>query len=303
MGGMDIEHAIDEYLAYMRVERGSSPLTVEAYAADLADYTTFLEEMGVFDLGQVGREHVVGYEADLAERGYAVTSVDRHISVLKGFHRFCVREGYGETNPAATVRLPKPPEKLPDVLSIEQVNALLDQLDDSTPLAMRDRALLEVLYGCGLRVSECVGLNLLDCAFGEGYLRVVGKGNKERIAPIAGSARDALVAYLERGRPNLVKPYAEATSAVFLNARGGRLSRQSIHKTVAKAGLAIGVKDLHPHTLRHSFATHLLAGGADLRVIQEILGHSDISTTQIYTHVNRAHIREQYLSAHPRARF
>ena len=298
---MDIEHAIDEYLAYMRVERGASPLTVEAYAADLADYVTYLEEAGVFDLGQIDREQVVGYEADLAERGYAVTSVDRHISVLKGFHRFCVREGYTDANPAATVRLPKPPEKLPDVLSIDQVNALLDQLDDSTPTALRDRALLEVLYGCGLRVSECAGLNLLDCAFDEGYLRVVGKGNKERIAPIAGSARDALVAYLEQGRPELLKPYAPPTSAVFLNARGGRLSRQSIHKTVAKAGLTIGVKNLHPHTLRHSFATHLLAGGADLRVIQEILGHSDISTTQIYTHVNRAHIREQYLSAHPRA--
>ena len=298
---MDIEHAIDEYLAYMRVERGASPLTVEAYAADLADYVTYLEEAGVFDLGQIDREQVVGYEADLAERGYAVTSVDRHISVLKGFHRFCVREGYTDANPAATVRLPKPPEKLPDVLSIDQVNALLDQLDDSTPTALRDRALLEVLYGCGLRVSECAGLNLLDCAFDEGYLRVVGKGNKERIAPIAGSARDALVAYLEQGRPELLKPYAPPTSAVCLNARGGRLSRQSIHKTVAKAGLTIGVKNLHPHTLRHSFATHLLAGGADLRVIQEILGHSDISTTQIYTHVNRAHIREQYLSAHPRA--
>ena len=299
---MKIENAIDEYLAFMRIEKGSSPLTVEAYAADLADYASFLEEQGVIGIDEVQRDTVVGYEADLVERGYAVTSVDRHISVLKGFHKFCVREGFAEGNPTSTVRLPKPPDKLPDVLTIDQVNDLLDRLDGTDALGLRDRALLEVLYGCGLRVSECSGLNLLDCAFGEGYLRVTGKGDKQRISPIAGTARESLMTYLEAGRPQLVKPYAKPTAAVFLNARGGRLTRQSIHKIVAKAGLAIGVKNLHPHTLRHSYATHLLAGGADLRVIQEILGHSDISTTQIYTHVNRAHIQEEYLLAHPRAR-
>ena len=299
---MDITQAIDEYMAHLRIEKGASPLTVDAYAADLADYLSFLDEVGIDQVERIDRDTIVAYEADLVQREYAVTSIDRHVSVLKGFHKFCMRENFAPDNPASTVQLPKPPEKLPDVLTIEQVGALLDQMDDSTPLALRDRALLEVLYGCGLRVSECVGLNLLDCAFGEGYLRVTGKGNKERISPIAGTAREALIAYLERGRPELEKPYAQATSAVFLNARGGRLSRQSIHKVVARAGLAIGVKNLHPHTLRHSYATHLLAGGADLRVIQEILGHSDISTTQIYTHVNRTHIQEQYLSAHPRAR-
>ena len=299
---MDIIPAIDEYLAHLRIEKGSSPLTVEAYAADLADYVSFLDEAGIAQVERIDRDTIVAYEADLVARDYAVTSIDRHVSVLKGFHKFCLREGFAADNPASTVQLPKPPEKLPDVLTIEQVNALLDSMDDSTPLALRDRALMEVLYGCGLRVSECCGLNLLDCAFGEGYLRVVGKGNKERISPISGTAHQALVEYLESGRPELVKPYAEPTSAVFLNARGGRLTRQSIHKVVARAGLSIGVKNLHPHTLRHSYATHLLAGGADLRVIQEILGHSDISTTQIYTHVNRTHIQEQYLSAHPRAR-
>lgn len=299
---MDIIPAIDEYLAHLRIEKGSSPLTVEAYAADLADYVSFLEEAGIAKVERIDRDTIVAYETDLTARGYAVTSIDRHVSVLKGFHKFCLREGFSDDNPTSTVQLPKPPDRLPDVLTIEQVNALLDSMDGSTPLALRDRALMEVLYGCGLRVSECRGLNLLDCAFGEGYLRVTGKGNKERISPISGTALDALREYLEQGRPQLVKPYAQPTSAVFLNARGGRLTRQSIHKVVAKAGLAIGVKNLHPHTLRHSYATHLLAGGADLRVIQEILGHSDISTTQIYTHVNRTHIQEQYLSAHPRAR-
>ncbi len=299
---MQIEHAIDEYLSHLRIERGSSPLTVEAYAADLADYLSYLDDVGIDGLERVERDVVIAYEADLLERGYAITSVDRHISVLKGFHKFCVREGYSKTNPTSTVQLPAAPNRLPDVLSIAQANKLLDSVSGDDPISLRNRAILEVLYGCGLRVSECSGLDMADCAFSEGYLRVVGKGDKERISPISGCALDALVDYLNMGRPELVKPYAKPTSAVFLNARGGRLTRQSIHKIVARAGGAIGVDDLHPHTLRHSFATHMLAGGADLRVIQEILGHSDISTTQIYTHVNRSHIQEEYLSAHPRAK-
>ena len=298
---MKMQRAIDEYLTYLRVERGSSPLTIDAYAADLADYLLFLEECRIDDPDRVDRDAIIGYEADLHERGYAASSVDRHISVLKGFHRFCMREGYAKDNPASTVRLPAAPDRLPDVLTIDQVNKLLDQTGGELPAQKRDRALLEVLYGCGLRVSECAGLDLGDCIFGEGFLRVVGKGSKERIAPISGTALQALVDYLQNARPAFTKP-GKPTSAVFLNARGGRLSRQSIHSIVAKAGIGIGVENLHPHTLRHSFATHMLAGGADLRVIQEILGHSDISTTQIYTHVNRTHIQEEYLSAHPRAR-
>ena len=297
---MEIERAIDEFLAHLRVERGSSPLTVEAYGADLADYALFLEEAGTTEVDRIDRDAVVAYEADLVERGYAVTSIDRHLSAVKSFHKFCVREEYSKANPAANVRLPAPPDKLPDVLSIEQVNALLESQSTVNPAGLRDRAILEVLYGCGLRVSECSGLDLGNCALAEGYLRVTGKGDKDRISPIAGCALDALVAYLEEGRPELAKPH-KPTAAVFLNTRGSRLTRQSIHKIVARAGLSIGVENLHPHTLRHSFATHMLAGGADLRVIQEILGHSDISTTQVYTHVNRTHIREEYLSAHPRA--
>ena len=298
---MQIDQVITEYLSFLRVEKGSSLLTVEAYSADLADYQSFLDECGISDPNRVERDTIVAYEADLTERGYAVTSIDRHISVLKGFHRFCVREGYAKDNPAASVRLPSPPEKLPDVLTIEQVSRLLDQVTGDKPAQLRDRAILEVLYGCGLRVSECTGLDVGDCVFSEGFLRVVGKGDKERIAPISGYALEALSQYLEHGRGLLAK-VGKPTSAVFLNARGGRLSRQSVHAIVAKAGVGIGVENLHPHTLRHSFATHMLAGGADLRVIQEILGHSDISTTQIYTHVNRTHIQEEYLSAHPRAR-
>lgn len=299
---MQLDGAIHEYLAHLRIERGASPLTVDAYAADLADYASFLEDAGVTDVNRIDRDALFAYEADLVERGYAISSIDRHVSAVKGFHKFCLREEITSDNPASAMHLQPKPAQLPDVLSIEQTSALLEQFVGDDPRTLRDRAILEVLYGCGLRVSECRGLNIADCAFDEGYLRVVGKGDKERITPISGYALKALVEYLNHGRPELVKPYATPTSAVFLNARGGRLTRQSIHKIVASAGRGIGVEDLHPHTLRHSFATHLLAGGAELRVIQEMLGHSDISTTQIYTHVNRAHIQEEYLSAHPRAR-
>ena len=298
---MTIDLYIDEYLAYLRIERAASALTIEAYAGDLADYRAFLQESGIRGIDDVARETVIAYEGVLRERGFATSTIDRRISATKGFHRFCVREGYAKANPTDTVKLPKPPGKLPDVLSIAQVNALLDAQTDESPKGLRNRAILEVLYGCGLRVSECTGLDLGNCMLDEGFLRVIGKGGKERIAPISGTAARALAAYLERARHELAKPYARQTAAVFLNARGGRLTRQSVHKIVAAAGAAIGVANLHPHTLRHSFATHMLEGGADLRVIQEILGHSDISTTQIYTHVDRSHIREEYLSAHPRA--
>ncbi len=299
---MDAVRALmGEYLSHLRVERGSSPLTVSAYATDLRDYAAFLEKRGVEEAEDIDRATVVDYEASLVDRQYATSSVDRRVSVIKGFHRFLVREGYTGRNPTDTLQLPKPPERLPDVLSVKQVDAMLSACTGREPLQLRNRAILEVLYGCGLRVSECTGLDLGDCILDEGYLRIVGKGNKERIAPISGAALEAIVDYLEHARAELTKPYAKPTAAVFLNARGGRLTRQSVHAIVAEAGRLIDVDNLHPHMLRHSFATHMLEGGADLRVIQEILGHSDISTTQIYTHVNRTHIREEYLSAHPRA--
>ena len=298
---MDIQQAINNYLAYLSVERGSSEKTIEAYSSDLADYQAFLEECDIKDIGAIKREDIASYQRDLAERGYALSSSDRHISAIKGFHRFCMTENLTKNNPAETIEILPLPSKLPDVLSIEAVEHILESVNDNDPLSLRNRAILEVLYGCGLRVSECSHLTLECCFLSEGYLRVYGKGRKERITPISGCAKKALHAYLIDGRPRLIRSYSPSTAAVFLNARGRQLSRQSIHKIVAKAGLVAGIKNLHPHTLRHSFATHLLAGGADLRVIQEILGHSSISTTQIYTHVNREHIREEYLHAHPRA--
>ena len=300
----------DEYLFYLSVERGASPLTVKAYRGDLADYLAFIESRGVLDMNAVTREIVVAYEDDLVHRDldgegirYSPATVQRRVSMLKGFHQFLVREGICAKDPTAHIPLPKKPDRLPDVLSIEQVDALMDAVDDlwDGATAQRNRAMLEVLYGCGLRVSELTGLDLPDIRFEEGFLSVVGKGGKQRIVPISGMAQRCLQAYLRDTRPQLVKPYAKPTAAVFLNARGGRLTRQSVHAAVARAGKAIHVENLHPHTLRHSFATHLLEGGADLRAIQEMLGHADISTTQIYTHVQRTHLVEEYLRAHPRA--
>ena len=299
-GGGMLHELVGEYLAHLRVERGSAVRTVEAYERDLSDYLAFLEDVGVTDVGGVERMMIVDYEASLFERGLAASSVKRRVSAVKGLHRFAVREGFTGKNPADALALPKVAERLPDVLSVEQVFALLDGLPAATPAERRDRAIMEVLYGCGLRVSEACGLDVADLFLAEGYLRVTGKGEKDRIVPVSGSALSAVVEYLDDARAAFARPQAES-SALFLNARGGRLSRQSVHKMVARAGLAIGVANLHPHTLRHSFATHLLEGGADLRVIQELLGHADISTTQIYTHLDRSRMRAEYLAAHPRA--
>lgn len=297
---MRMEDAVSDYLSYLRIERGRSPLTLESYTRELAAYRAFLARRGVVEAEAVTPADVAAYEADLVRQGFAASTVRHRLSTAKGLHRFLMREGRLSDNPADGLPAPKMPRRLPDALSIGQIDALLGQPFPSTAAGARDRAILEVLYGCGLRVSECCGLDCADCLLEEGYLRIRGKGGKERVAPISGCALSALSSYLDQARPQLADP-RRPVAAVFLNARGGRLTRQSVHTIVARAGRAIGREHLHPHTLRHTFATHLLAGGADLRAIQEMLGHSDISTTQIYTHVDRSHIREEYLSAHPRA--
>jgi integrase/recombinase XerD len=241
----------------------------------------------------------------LHDPGYAPASLERTIASIKGFHKFALREGLSTTDPTATVRTPKTVKGLPDVLSIANIASLLDQSFDATPAGIRNKALLESLYGCGLRASEVVDLDIAMIRFDEGYLRVRGKGSKERIVPLAGTAEDALRHYLATARMQLHPKHMSAPaegSAVFLSVRGRRLTRDAVFKIVARAGEMVGIRGLHPHTLRHSFATHLLEGGADLRTIQEMLGHASIVTTQIYTHVNKTHLREEYLSTHPRAR-
>lgn len=290
-----------DYVAHLGVERGSSRLTLAAYESDLRDYFAFLLGRGVLAPCDVSRADIVAYESDLVERGYAASTISRRVSAVKGFHRFLVSDELVQTNPAESISLPQRPDRLPDALSVNQINALLDQPFGEGPRAQRDKAMLEILYGCGLRASELVSLDMGCIDFAGGVVRVLGKGSRERFVPISGTAETALKAYAYGGSRAELSMKGKGSPAVFLNARGARMTRQAVHRIVAHAGEAVGIADLHPHMLRHSFATHMLEGGADLRAIQEMLGHSDISTTQIYTHVSRAHIREEYLSAHPRA--
>lgn len=297
---MDLAHALEEYLGYLAVERGSSENTIASYGRDLARYVAWLAERGVTDPEDVTRQLIEEHVGALVDVGLAPSSVERAVSAIKGLHRFMVVDELCSAFPTADLPLPAKPARLPDVISVEAAARLLDQPFPQTPSGLRDRAILETLYGCGLRASELCGLDLRSVVLDEALLRVHGKGGKERVVPVMGTAAAALSAYLEQGRGELVG--RRSTQAVFLNVRGGRLSRQSVHAIVERYGRVAGIEGLHPHTLRHSYATHLLEGGADLRAVQELLGHANIATTQLYTHVDRSHIRRVYLAAHPRAR-
>jgi integrase/recombinase XerD len=300
-----VKDYINEYLGHLSVERGASQNTIVAYRRDLAEYEAFLSARGVAEPDELTRDDVTAFVGSLWERGLAPSSVERKVAAIKGFHKFLVREGITENHPTARLPLPKVPERMPDVVSIDDIDRLLGQPFPDGPTGLRDRAMLETLYGCGLRVSELTGLDLTDLDLTDGFLRVFGKGDKERVVPVGGMALHALQAYLAHGRTYL-RPKGSLrgldAAAVFLNTKGSRLSRQGVFGIVRAYGARTGLESLHPHTLRHSFATHLLEGGADLRALQEMLGHADISTTQVYTHVDRRHVREEYLSTHPRAR-
>ncbi len=302
---MELRSALSEYLLHLRIERGLAASTLESYERDLERYAAFLEGASKRAVGEVVPDDISAFQQSLFKAGEAPTTVKRRLSAIKGFHRFCLSEGFAAKNPTAPISVPNTPDRLPDVISIEEACRLLDSIYEVEPAKVRDRAMLEVLYGCGLRASEVCGLDVQDVFLEEGFLRVFGKGSKERLVPLSGTALTAMKDYLGSARAQIslraTSPDADSLKAVFLNQRGRRITRQGLHKIVGAAGKAIGISGLHPHTLRHSFATHMLSGGADLRVIQEILGHSDISTTQIYTHVDRQHLVEEYLSAHPRA--
>ncbi len=301
----ELERDLDDYLDYLRVEKGAARNTQAAYGRDIRAWVSWLAGQGIGSADDVTRDDIERYSAQLHEEGRAPSSVERAISAIKGFHSFLYADGLTKALPAVDVRLPKKPERLPQTITVSAAFDLLDQPFPETPQGLRDKAMLEVLYGCGLRVSELCGLDLNECYLDEGFLRILGKGSKERLVPIVGTALQALTSYLQTGRPGLHianAPLDQDPHAVFLNMRGRRITRQGVFDVVERAGAAVGISGLHPHTLRHAFATHMLAGGADLRVLQEILGHADISTTQIYTHVDREHLREEYLFAHPRAR-
>lgn len=295
---------IAEFLGYLIAERGASPRTVDAYRRDLSQYATLLRSRGVSILDHATREDITAFIEHLQGRALAPATVERKVAAVKSYHKFLVRTGLSERLPTALIPLPKVPQHLPDVISIDDAARLLSQPFPDGAVGLRDRAILEVLYGSGIRASELTGLDVADLDLDEGFMRVLGKGSKERLVPVAGAAELALRAYLQSGRSRLRTRRSVAgqdVSALFLNCRGGRLTRQSVHTLARRYGRRVGL-ELHPHTLRHSFATHMLEGGADLRSLQEMLGHADISTTQMYTHVDRTHIRAEYLSTHPRAR-
>ena len=296
--------AVDRYVRHVSIERGLSPNTVQAYRRDLDAYLASLESHGIDRPESVATADVSAFVTALRtrpERPLTASSLARVLSSVRGFHRFLVEEGYAESDPAVDVSPPKLSIRLPKAITIEQVEALLAATDGDDPRAMRDKAMLELLYATGARVSELVGLDVDDVIEGD-VVRLTGKGNKQRIVPVGSFAREAIEAYLVRTRP-LLAPRGRTTPALFLGMRGGRVSRQNawliIRAAAERAQLGI---EISPHTLRHSFATHLLAGGADVRVVQELLGHSSVSTTQLYTLVTADTLRDMYTTAHPRAR-
>lgn len=301
---VQVDTYVAEYLGYLSVERGASPHTIAAYRRDLTEYSGFLAQRGITAPGAITREDVTSFVGSLRAKGLAPSTVERKVAAIKGLHKFLVRENVTENHPTSGMPLPKVPLQLPDVISVDDIDKLLSQPFPYGPVGLRDRAALELLYGCGFRASELTGLDLTDLNLADGFIRVFGKGSKERVVPVGGMALHTVSAYLEHGR-GLLRPSRSLKggneSAVFLSTRGNRLSRQAVFLIVRSYGARVGL-ELHPHTLRHSFATHMLEGGADLRSLQEMLGHADISTTQVYTHVDMRHVREEYLTTHPRAR-
>jgi integrase/recombinase XerD len=303
--GPSLSRHAEEYLTWLAIEQGRARNTISAYRRDLVRYEAFLAAHG----HTVDDADVAAVEEHLAERraaGLSPSSLSRALAALRGLHRFLLEEGDVRVDPTADVRPIRSPRRLPKAIDEDEVNRLLATTTDRDPTSVRDRAILELLYGTGMRVSELAGLSLSDLGSDTGLVRVLGKGDKERLVPVGRCARRALEAWLgPRGRPEL-EPRRWArrgdAEAVFLNARGGRLTRQGVWGVLKKRGRAAGIEDrVHPHVLRHSCATHMLAHGADIRVVQELLGHSSIATTQLYTKVSLEHLREAYEQAHPRA--
>ena len=302
-----MRQVIDNFLNYLAVEKGFPQNTIAAYRNDLNQLASFIEEEAakrgsIPPWASFDRQAMLSYLLDLRQRNYAATTIARKVAAVRSLFKFMVAEGVIKANPIQDVRSPKIGKSLPKPISFSQVRLLIEQPSKlSTPEAKRDRAMLELLYASGMRVSELVSLNLGDVDLENGYVRCLGKGNKERVIPIYEQAVLAVKEYIEETRPQVV--HNDEEKALFLNPRGERLTRQGFWqklKEYAKsANLESGVT---PHTLRHSFATHMLSGGADLRSVQELLGHANISTTQVYTHLTTEHIRRTYEQSHPRAK-
>jgi integrase/recombinase XerD len=299
---MSMEDHLKDFIHFILVEKGLSNNTIMSYERDLNSYIAYLKNVeSISQFNDVQRIHIVHFLASLKEQKKSSKTIARHIASVRALHQFLIRDKATDHDPSVHIETPKLEKTLPKVLNLQEVEVLLDSPKPKDHFGIRDKAMLELLYATGIRVSELIGLNMGDVHLTMGFVRCIGKGNKERIIPVGKTATDALHQYLERGRPKFVSPkYRE--DALFLNNHGKRLTRQGFWKILKKLSFEAGItKELTPHTLRHSFATHLLENGADLRAVQEMLGHADISTTQIYTHVTKTRLKDVYSQFHPRA--
>ncbi|PIW69455.1 MAG: site-specific tyrosine recombinase XerD [Ignavibacteriales bacterium CG12_big_fil_rev_8_21_14_0_65_30_8] len=291
---------LKEYLSVLKLEKNLSENTIQSYRNDITCFLNFLEEDNITDPDEIKQNNIVAFFKSLKDTGLTSRSASRYHSAIKGFFKYLFVSKYIKESPIEKVSPPKLSKNLPSVLSVNEIEMILSKPDVNDKLGLRDKATLELLYACGIRVSELINLKISSLFFSEEVIRVFGKGSKERIVPIGSSAVKWINEYLSKSRPLLEKKM-KSENYLFLNTRGTKLSRMSIWKIVDKYVKEAGIKsDVHPHTFRHSFATHLLEGGADLRAVQEMLGHSDISTTQIYTHIDREYIKQMHKDFHPR---
>lgn len=298
----EFQYAVEDYIHFIQVERQLSVNTLASYRRDLESYVNFLQNAeGMANFNHIERTTILRHLEQLRVQGKTSRTIARHISSIRSFHQFLLREKRAESDPTVHLEMPTIEQKLPNILSIEEIEALLTAPNRSKPQGIRDLAMLELLYGSGMRISELIALDLADIHLTMGFVRVFGKGGKERIIPLGKSALSTISTYLNNARGQLQGKYPK-TDAFFINQRGKRLTRQGCWKLMKEHALKAGIQhELTPHTLRHSFATHLVENGADLRAVQEMLGHADISTTQIYTHISKTRLSEVYKQFHPRA--
>lgn len=295
-----MEEFLKEYLVHLKLEKNLSVNTISSYRNDLTAFLSFLKDKNIIDPSEVNPEHISSFFKLLNELGLSGTSSARYFSSLKGFFLFLIKNKYILKNPIEKISAPKLSKKLPSVLDVSEVEKILSQPNISDKFGLRDKAMLELFYACGTRVSELINLKISDLFFGDEIIRVFGKGSKERLIPIGSSAIKWISDYLKLSRPLLMKK-SKSENYLFLNSRSSKLSRMGVWKIIDRYIKEAGIeKEVHPHTFRHSFATHLLEGGADLRAVQEMLGHADISTTQIYTHIDRDYIKQVHKQYHPR---